>query len=171
MNEILEATARRDYTFSFDERFQMHLFYANGKPVPRSGGENQLMSLAFISALVKFSQARAGRSDGSILIPGTVAPLVLDSPFGQLDRKYRIDTAKFVPELAEQVVLLVSTSQGDAEVLEAIKDRVGAEYVLISENRAVKGSKPIDKIVVRGREICQSLYGCPRDLTRIEKIL
>ena len=31
-------------------------------------------------------------------VPGTVAPLVLDSPFGQLDPEYRKSTATFIPK-------------------------------------------------------------------------
>ena len=147
----------------------MELLYPEGNAVPRSGGENQLMSLAFTSALIEYSRLRAGAS-GEILSPGTVAPLVLDSPFGQLDAQYREATASFVPRMASQVVLLVSSSQGDKTVMDALEPHIGAEYVLVSENRGDRGAKPDDSIVVQGREWRASLYNQDRTMTRIEKV-
>ena len=73
VNKILAVTARREYYFRLDEGFEMNLYYQTGKPVPKGSGENQLMSLAFISSLVDFSRKRALNPDG-VLIPGTIAP-------------------------------------------------------------------------------------------------
>lgn len=170
INKVLTTVARRDYRFEFGDDFSMRLLYPDGKPVPRSGGENQLVSLAFTSALIEYSRLRAGAS-GGILIPGTIAPLVLDSPFGQLDTQYRASTASFVPNMAGQVILLVSSSQGDPVVMEALEDFVGAEYLLVSENSGDRGEKPTDTIVLRGREHSASLFNQERTLTRVEKVL
>ena len=169
VNKILTVTARREYYFRLDDGFEMNLYYQTGKPVPKGSGENQLMSLAFIASLVDFSRKRASSSNG-VLIPGTIAPLVLDSPFGQLDARYRIDTAKFLPTLADQVILLVSSSQGDMDVLAALDESIGAEYILISENRGDQGQKSSDPLVVRGQQFATSLFNCPRNLTRAERI-
>jgi DNA sulfur modification protein DndD len=169
VNKILAVTARREYYFRLDEGFEMNLYYQTGKPVPKGSGENQLMSLAFISSLVDFSRKRALNPDG-VLIPGTIAPLVLDSPFGQLDARYRVDTAKFLPTLADQVILLVSSSQGDNEVLAALDQYIGAEYVLISENRGPQAQKSSDPIIVRGQQFDTSLFNCPRNKTRAERV-
>nr|WP_247890932.1 AAA family ATPase [Azospirillum aestuarii] len=169
INGILEEAARRDYKFRFGERYSMELTNDRGLPVARSGGENQLMSLAFTSALVWFAQLRS-KAKGDILMPGTIAPLILDSPFGQLDTKYRESTAKFVPKMASQVILLVSSSQGDDTVLKALEPYVGAEYLLVSENRSARGEKPEDRIVLRNREYHASLYSQPRNMTRIERV-
>lgn len=169
INKVLDAVARRDYRFQFGDDFGMKLLYPDNQPVPRSGGENQLMSLAFTASLIEYSRLRTGAS-GDILTPGTVAPLVLDSPFGQLDAKYREATASFVPKMASQVVLLVSSSQGDERVLQALEPFIGAEYLLISENRGDRGEKPDDRIVLGNRERFASLYNQPRTMTRIERI-
>lgn len=169
INKVLKTVARRDYRFRFADDFSMELLYPEGNAVPRSGGENQLMSLAFTSALIEYSRLRAGAS-GEILSPGTIAPLVLDSPFGQLDAQYREATASFVPRMASQVVLLVSTSQGDGTVMKALEPHIGAEYLLISENRGDRGDKPDDRIVVQGHERHASLYNQERTLTRIERV-
>lgn len=170
INKILAQTTRRDYRFQFNDDFSMELLYADGRPVPRSGGENQLMSLAFTAALIEFARLRLNAEE-EILTPGTIAPLILDSPFGQLDRTYREATAKFVPKMASQVILLVSSSQGDDTVLKALEPHIGAEYVLISENRGPRGDRPMDKTHVRNKEYQLSLYDQPKTLTRIERVL
>lgn len=170
INKILAETTRRDYKFKFNDDFSMQLLYGDGSLVPRSGGENQLMSLAFTAALVEFARLRLNAQD-EILTPGTIAPLILDSPFGQLDRTYREATAMFVPKMASQVILLVSSSQGDDTVMKALEPKVGAEYVLISENRGSRGAKPIDKVYIKNKEYQLSLYDQPRTLTRIERVL
>jgi DNA sulfur modification protein DndD len=169
VNEILERVARRDYKLDIGPNFELRLLYANGRPTPKSGGENQLMSLAFIAALVQFAQRRSEDRSNHLFVPATVAPLILDSPFGQLDDKYREGTATFVPEMAPQVVLLVSSSQGKTEVLEALHKRVGAEYVLIAENRGAKGAKHQDFVTVNGRRQATTMFNCSRDMTRIER--
>ncbi|GLS00438.1 hypothetical protein GCM10007859_04440 [Brevundimonas denitrificans] len=169
INKVLNEVARRDYRFRFGDDFSMELLYPDNHPVPRSGGENQLMSLAFTSALIEYSRLRSGAS-GEILSPGVVAPLVLDSPFGQLDAKYREATAKFITKMASQVILLVSSSQGDQTVMKALEPYIGAEYVLVSENRGDRGEKPDDQIVLRDKQYFASLYNQPRTLTRIERV-
>jgi DNA sulfur modification protein DndD len=169
VNGILEKTARRDYFATLGSDFSLGLKNRDGVSIPRSGGENQLLSLAFIAALIDFSKYRANGA-GGFLIPGTVAPLMLDSPFGQLDEEYRASTAKFIPKLAEQVILLVSSTQGDTKVQEALYPYVGAEYILISENKGDQEDKPDDPIVLHGKKYIRSVYGCERNRTRIVRI-
>jgi DNA sulfur modification protein DndD len=171
VNNILGTTARRNYQFAFGSGFSFDLTYAhNGRTVPRSSGENQLLSLAFIAALIKFCRDRSLTKDDPLLIPGIVAPLVLDSPFGQLDSMYRVDTAAFIASMAEQVALFVSSSQGSPDVLDILSPRVGKEYVLISENRAPRNGKRSEILTLNGHEYETSLFGCEKDMTRIEVV-
>jgi DNA sulfur modification protein DndD len=170
INEILARVAHRDYKCRINSNFSIELTYADGRSTPKSSGENQLLSLVFIAALVEFASSRANSED-PILKPGTIAPLVLDSPFGQLDTSYQESTASWIPQLAQQVVLLVSSSQGNEKVLSALAPYVGAEYILISENRSPKEpQKGNTKLVVGGREYSTSLYMQPRNLTRIVRV-
>ena len=81
INEILTRVAHRDYKCRLNPNFSIELTFADGRSTPKSSGENQLLSLVFIAALVEFAASRANDSD-PILKPGTIAPLVLDSPFG-----------------------------------------------------------------------------------------
>lgn len=170
VNEILEKTARRAYYAVIDEKFNLDMFYQDSNTsVARGGGENQMLSLAFIASLIKFGANRM-KSTSEVLKPGTSAPLVLDSPFGQLDPTYQKATAQFLPALARQVVLLVSKSQGNPEVIGALGDKIGREYILISENKGPQGDKPSDMITIKGQEIACSRYDCEKTLTRIVSI-
>ena len=170
VNRILEKVARRNYRLQIGDDFELVLLYQNGTPAPKSGGENQLMSLAFIAALVDFARRRSEQTNNRLFIPATVAPLILDSPFGQLDDSYRSATAKFVPEMAPQVVLLVSSSQGKAEVLASVEGTVGKEYVLIAENTGPRGDKPQDFATINGKRMATTLFNRDRDQTMIQEV-
>lgn len=167
INEILKSTARRHYYACIDEKFNLEMFFTeNNTPVPKSSGENQLLSLAFIASLIKFSANRMN-DESELLKPGTHAPLVLDSPFGQISDTYRTSAANFLPKLAKQIILLVSKSQGDSDVMKVIGSRIGSELVLISENRGSNEGKPVDAIQVGNKTIESSRYGCEKNLTKI----
>lgn len=170
VNRVLENTTRRHYKFEVDESFQIRLLFDDGTPTPKSGGENQMMSLAFLAALVEYAEKRSLQDENGLFIPATVAPLVLDSPFGQLDDAYREATAKFVPSMAPQVVLLISSSQGKAEVINALEDRIGAEYVLIANNTGQKGDKKQDFLTIGGKKMATTLFGRERNMTEIQRI-
>ncbi|MDG7001117.1 MAG: hypothetical protein JRN15_18640, partial [Nitrososphaerota archaeon] len=167
----LNVTARRNYRFEFGTGFSFDLTYSsNGKTVPRSSGENQLLSLAFIAALIKFCRSRSNGKEDPLLIPGVVAPLVLDSPFGQLDSTYRVDTSRFIATMAEQVALFVSSSQGSQDVLDSLESRIGKEYVLISENRGPRNGKHTEQLHLKGHTYETSLFGCEKEMTRIVEV-
>lgn len=170
INQILKEVAHRDYQCRINPSFAIDLIFPDGRSVPRSGGENQLLSLLFIGSLIKFAASRIN-DDRFILKPGTIAPLILDAPFGQLDPYYQKDVASYIPRLAQQVVLLVSGSQGNEAVLKALAPFVGAEYVLFSENKEPRDSKKETKLTLRGEEHITSLFNRPRTMTRIEQIL
>lgn len=170
VNRVLEATTRRYYKFEVDDSFQIRLLFADGTPTPKSGGENQMMSLAFLAALVEYAKKRSESGNDGLFIPATVAPLVLDSPFGQLDISYREATAKFVPQMAPQVVLLVSSSQGKDEVYSALQDKIGKEYVLIAHNREERGQKGEDIRSIGGKKMATTLFGKERNMTEVREV-
>lgn len=171
VNGILEITTRRFYKFEIDSTFNVRLVLSDGTPTPKSGGENQMMSLAFLAALVEYAKRRASEDDDGLFVPSTVAPLVLDSPFGQLDDKYRHATAAFVPSMAPQVVLLLSSSQGKEEVYSALEPRIGAEYVLVARNAESRGDKKQEEFIqIRGKTVPSTVFGCERTMTEVKKV-
>lgn len=171
VNRVLEVTTRRFYKFEIDPAFNVRLVLGDGTPTPKSGGENQMMSLAFLAALVEYAKRRATEDDDGLFVPSTVAPLVLDSPFGQLDDRYRHATAEFVPGMAPQVVLLLSSSQGKEEVYSALESRIGAEYVLVACNSEARGDKKQEEFIqVRGQTVPSTVFGRERTMTEVRKV-
>jgi DNA sulfur modification protein DndD len=169
VDAILSDVAHRDYACDLGDDFSLRLQMRSGHGIPKSGGENQLLSLVFIGALVQYAASRL--NDNTVVLrPGTVAPLVLDAPLGQLDVDYQEAVAKYLPTLADQVVLLLSSSQCGPRVLDALEPRIGAEYVLISENTEPRGERRDSRLMIGAKEFVCSEFNRPRQMTRIERI-
>ncbi len=169
IDTIVQRFMRKPARVRLDKDYQLRLFDETGNEVAKSTGENQLLGLAFTGAIANYAKERQGDSN-DILLPGTVAPLVVDSPFGHLDPVYRRGVAEFLPELASQVILLVSTSQASEVVMETLGERVGSEYVLARHNRADGNGKPVETIAVRGRTFDMTVYSSEFDGTRIVEV-
>jgi DNA sulfur modification protein DndD len=98
-------------------------------PVAASTGENQILSLSFISSII--DRVREWNEKKMLMIPdSSTFPIVMDSPFGSLDEIYRRQIAKTIPKLANQLVVLVTNTQWRGEVEVEMAGRVGREYVL-----------------------------------------
>ena len=169
IKRILGATTHKVLNLRMTDDYVISLLNADGTALPKSSGENQLLGLAFTAALVEFAKIRENAQDYRLL-PGTIAPLVLDSPFGQLDEAYRATTAEFIPKMAQQVVLLVSKSQGSADVLDAIKDHLGAEYLLVRHNKEARGDRKEESRYFEGKEFKTAVFDSTYDGTEIVEI-
>ena len=98
-------------------------------PVAASTGENQVLSLSFIGAIIDRVREWSQRNT-LIGLDSSTFPIVMDSPFGSLDETYRRQTARAIPQLANQLIILVTKTQWRGEVAETVRDRIGQEYVL-----------------------------------------
>ena len=170
VNQFLGKAASKSMQITIDENFGLKVKFANEKALPKSGGENQLISLVFTAALVDLSKKRLGAS-GEFLLPGIAAPLFLDAPFGQLDQDYQVQAAKLLPELSEQLVLLLSNSQGNEKVLEALRPHVDSEFVIIRKNKdSKKEGQPNHEIEINGKKYLRALYGEDHDCSEIIRV-
>jgi len=101
-----------------------------GRDVPqRSAGAEQIVALALIDGL-----NRTARKTG---------PIIMDTPLGRLDLKHRSRVLNYLPEMAEQVILLVHEGEIRKEdVVELLEGRIGGVYnierVTSSESKLVK---------------------------------
>lgn len=69
--------------------------------VAASTGENQILSLSFIGAII--DRVREWSENRLLMGPdSSTFPIVMDSPFGSLDEMYRRQIAKTIPNLANQ---------------------------------------------------------------------
>jgi len=100
--------------------------------VGESTGQGQVLSITFILGIIE--QARIHVRDQIIIAKEDLQyPLVMDSPFGQLDDDNKAGVAKYLAKIADQTILLVSLSQWkDAE--DSIRHKVGREYFLTYHN-------------------------------------
>jgi len=101
--------------------------------VAASQGENQVLGLTFISSIISLARDLLDKTKAKDIVGSSSPssyPLVMDSPFGALDPTYRENVATLVPELTDQVVIMVSATQWKGQVENAMKDRVGSHYVL-----------------------------------------
>lgn len=169
VNDILEQFSRKDYRVRLSQNYEFHLVREDDKKVAKSKGENLLLNLSFISALIKLASERSSAS-GNFLISGTVAPFVIDAPFGELDETYKAATASFLPTNSEQLILFLSSSHWKGTVDTAIRNKIGREYLLVSERIGSQGSKPTDKIEINGKTYFQSIYSQEKDKTSIQEV-
>lgn len=81
----------------------------------RSAGAEQIVALSLIDGLNSAS--------------GKTGPLVMDTPFGRLDLKHRAHVLGYLPEMADQVVLLVHEGELSPERdLSHVSNHVAASY-------------------------------------------
>ena len=169
MNKVLKATTRKILNLNMSDDYIISLVNVDGVELPKSGGENQLLGLIFTAALVEFAKERMNNKQSNLL-PGTIAPLVLDSPFGQLDDSYRATTAKAIPNMARQVVLMVSQSQGSSEVLRELEGRIGSEYVLVRHNKEAIGDRTPERRHLADKTINTVMFDSKFDGTEILRV-
>ncbi|MEH2414167.1 AAA family ATPase [Nostoc sp.] len=99
-------------------------------PVAASTGENQILSLSFIASIIDKVREWSEKRKMMMIPDSSTFPIVMDSPFGSLDESSRRHIAKTIPELANQLIVLVTKTQWRGEVEAEMTHRIGREYVL-----------------------------------------
>jgi DNA sulfur modification protein DndD len=97
--------------------------------VAASTGENQILSLSFIGGII--DRVRTWSEQKLLIGPeSNTFPIVMDSPFGSLDRISRRQIAKILPQLANQLIVLVTKTQWRDEVETEMQPKIGRQYLL-----------------------------------------
>ena len=97
--------------------------------VAASTGENQILSLSFIGGII--DRVREWSEQKLLAVPqSNTFPIVMDSPFGSLDRISRSQIAQILPQLASQLIVLVTKTQWRDEVETEMQPKIGKQYVL-----------------------------------------
>jgi DNA sulfur modification protein DndD len=101
------------------DSFHITLYQA-GKPFPRtqlSAGEDQIFAIATLWALREVS--------------GRPLPVVIDTPLSRLDDEHRRTMlAEFMPQVAQQVIILATTTEIDEQAFTFLKPIVSKAYLL-----------------------------------------
>jgi DNA sulfur modification protein DndD len=169
INDFLKKFFRQDYFVKISPSFEIKLYDNKDRIVPKSKGQGLLLSLTFISALIRISKLRT-TGKGDLFTPGVVAPFFVDAPFGELDNTYKESIATELPKSVNQVVFLLSSSHWQGKVESALRDRIGMEYNLVLENRKKSGNITEEKLEINGASFDTVRYGCALDSTIIEEV-
>lgn len=123
-----------------------------------STGERTVTSLVFIASLVALAKRRSEIPTILKGLAGSELPIAIDSPFGSLSI-FREGVAKYIPELAPQVLLFVSPKQYDGEVEAALKasGRIGKRYYL-RYNGPTMPERAAPELIIDGQEIQQYFH-------------
>ncbi|BAU13925.1 hypothetical protein LEP3755_44680 [Leptolyngbya sp. NIES-3755] len=133
VQEIFSQISFTPYVPKLNEKYELTLEETMaGQPasVAASTGENQILSLSFIGAIIDRIREWSKGKSGILMPDSSTFPIVMDSPFGSLDEIYRRQVARAIPVLANQLVVLVTKTQWRGEVAEEMADSVGHQYVL-----------------------------------------
>ena len=169
IDQIISAFMRKKLTVEIDQNYRVSVKDENRNLAANSTGEKQMLGLAFTGAIADFARSRQ-HEEVDILLSGTEAPLVVDSPFGHLDSQYRRGVADFLPQMAQQVILLLSSSQATPEVLEELEDKIGSQYVLARYEKAASDGRASEEVEINGKVKSLTQYGQEFTGTLIEEV-
>ncbi len=125
------TTEKEDYAgLHINESYGLTIVHRDGRAEEaRSAGAEHVVALALMGALQHNAPLRG--------------PIVMDSPFGRLDEGHTSNVVRTVPDMAEQVVLLVYESEvGRNEIRELLGSRLKREYEL--ERVSARRSKVVE---------------------------
>jgi DNA sulfur modification protein DndD len=152
VQEIFKSISFTPYTPKISNDYQLSLvenLTGTAVPVAASTGENQILSLSFIGATI--DRVREWSQKNTLIgLDSSTFPIVMDSPFGSLDEIYRRQVARSIPQLANQLVVLVTKTQWRGEVEEEMNPYIGQEYVLVYHSP--KPDCEEDAIELHGKE-------------------
>ncbi len=112
-------TTEEDYAgLRINDTYGLTILHRDGSDIPmRSAGAEHVVALSLVAALQNNAQLRG--------------PIVVDSPFGRLDGGHRARIVETLPEMADQVILLVYEEElPPARAREALKGRLKSEWTL-----------------------------------------
>ncbi len=136
LSAVWDQIALKDYVCELGPQYRLTLLKQIGAETApvlgTSTGEKQILSLAFVGALVDKAKStyEQYKDDAQRMFRGGMYSIVMDSAFGNLGSDYRRGVAAAIPTLAPQVMVLVSETQWRVEVEQELNPRIGREYVL-----------------------------------------
>lgn len=116
---FVKLTTEPDYAgLRINDSYGLTIIHRDGSDIPvRSAGAEHVVALSLVAALQNNAQLRG--------------PIVIDSPFGRLDGGHRSRIVEVLPDMADQVILLVYEEElPPARARAALKGRLRAEYTL-----------------------------------------
>lgn len=120
---FLELTTEPTYRgLQIDRGYGLTIIDRSGREVTsRAASAEQIVALSLLSALNRTADR-----------PG---PVIIDTPFGRLDPGHRENILRYLPQMADQVVLFVHGGEIDREQgLDVVGERLGSVYEIESRS-------------------------------------
>lgn len=129
LKSVYKSITYKPYIPTLSESFELSLYTdVDGVqlPVGKSTGENQILSLSFVAAISKLAREirKERRAEGEFAEDAGTYPIVMDAAFGSLDENYQEAVARVLAQMAPQLVVLVSKSQGLGKVVTVLNPHV-----------------------------------------------
>jgi DNA sulfur modification protein DndD len=153
LKAVFRSITHKNYIPTLSDSFELTL-HANVDgvqlPVPKSTGENQILSLSFVAAVSKLAREirTERRAEGEATADAGMYPIVMDAAFGSLDHDYQEAVSRALAQLAPQLVVLVSKSQGLGKVATELNPYVSHLGVIETHTSLARTSE--DDIELRG---------------------
>lgn len=115
-----KLSAEKDYVrLSINDNYGLAIINSNGMEAPnRSAGYEHIVALSLIGALHKNAPLKG--------------PIIMDSPFGRLDPENKKNVCKVLPDLANQVVLLMYEDEINADLIrDILQEKLINEHKLL----------------------------------------
>ena len=117
-------------------QFGLHIITASGAILDRaewrSAGEEQVVALSLIGALNRSANVQA--------------PVFMDTPFGRLDDTHGTRILRFLPKLANQVVLFVTDREFSKKDESVLADQIRSDHTVMHlgerEGSEIRSTKP-----------------------------
>ncbi|UYP20204.1 AAA family ATPase [Rhodococcus sp. Z13] len=154
LKSVFASITHQSHVPTLTEKFELTLHKTvNGVelPVPKSTGENQILSLSFVAAVSKLAREIRSerRAEEQTSVDAGTYPIVMDAAFGSLDEDYQEAVARALAKMAPQLVVLVSKSQGMGTVITELMPYVSNLGVL--ETYTTAQGDVADDIEINGR--------------------
>ena len=137
LKDVFAKITIKPYVPRLSPDFELALYQdVNGVElaVPKSTGENQILSVSFVAAVSELArEIRAERrAEGELPADAGTYPIVMDAAFGSLDQNYQREVSRALAQMAPQLVVLVSKSQGLGHVVGELKPYVSHLGVIVT---------------------------------------
>lgn len=135
VKETVSKILKNEYLARIDENFMIrfdHQTPIGEIEVPElSSGQKVVAGLSFIASIISIAKKRYLDEKNRDYFPGGLYPLVMDTPFGNADDEHSENIARYIPELADQVIIFSSNKNWSPAVQKICKSRIGKEYSII----------------------------------------